>query len=329
MNDYPDTQKTDTALAKELLRPLSPQRQYFTNLMNAIAFGLTALALIPLVSILFEIMSKGIGGFKLEMLRNPVIEYGFANAIVGTVVMVTLGVLMSVPVGLMTGIFLAEFGKTNSIAQVIRFITSILSGVPSIVVGIFAYGVAVLSLKEFTAIAGGFALSVIMLPVIVLTTEEALKLIPVQQRLASAALGGTQFQTIFRVVVSSAIPSITTGVLLATARAAGETAPLLFTALFSLNWSPDLFNTTALSECFKFQCPPLPVDESTLVGWFKLWFPGLLEPTASLPVLIYNLYNDPDPEKSQLVWTTSIILLSLILCFSIMSRFVTSKSKVK
>jgi phosphate transport system permease protein len=133
-----------------------------------------------------------------------------------------------------------------------------------------------------------------MLPIIVLTTEEALKLIPTAQRLASAALGGTRFQTTFRVVVNAAIPGITTGVLLALARATGETAPLIFTALFSLDWSP-----------------------------------GLTSPTASLPVLIFNLYNDPSPERSQLVWTTSIVLLGLVLFVSLVSRLFTSQRRAK
>jgi phosphate transport system permease protein len=261
--------------------------------MNAIAFGFTALALIPLLSILWEILSKGAIGFKLSMLLNPVIENGFANAIVGTITMVAIGSLMSIPVGIMTGIFLSEFGQTNPVAHFVRFITKILTGVPSIVVGIFAYGVIVLVTKQFSALAGSFALAVIMLPVIILTTEEALKLIPTHQRLASAALGASRFNTTFRVVISGAIPGVTTGILLAVARAAGETAPLIFTALFSFDWSSDLFN-----------------------------------PTASLPVLIFNLYNDPDPQKNQLVWTTSIVLLSLVLFINLASRFVISKSRV-
>ncbi|NTW21505.1 MAG: phosphate ABC transporter permease PstA, partial [Nostocales cyanobacterium W4_Combined_metabat2_030] len=251
------------------------------------------LALLPLLSILWEIMSRGAIGFKLEMLFNPLIENGFANAILGTILMVSIGALLSIPVGIMTGIFLAEFSQSNPITQYVRFVTSIITGVPSIVVGMFAYGVIVLLTKGFSAIAGGFALAVIMLPVIVLTTEEALKLIPVSQRLASAALGGTRFQTTFRVIVSSAIPGITTGISLAIARAAGETAPLIFTALFSQNWSD-----------------------------------GLLSPTASLPVLIFNLYNNPDPAVNQLVWTTSIILLTLVLFFSLLSRLIAKKSKV-
>ncbi|RCJ27807.1 phosphate ABC transporter, permease protein PstA [Nostoc minutum NIES-26] len=282
----------EESLATELYKPLPTARLLFTYGMNAIAFAFTGLALIPLLSILWEILNRGISGFKPDMFVKSVIDYGFGNAILGTVTIVGIASLLSIPVGMLTGIFLAEFGQTNPTARVVRFITTILTGVPSIVVGVFAYGVIVLVTKGFSAIAGGFALAAIMLPVIVLTTEEALKLIPVEQRLASAALGGTRFQTTFRIVVTAAIPGITTGILLAVARAAGETAPLLFTALFSLDWSADL-----------------------------------LSPTASLPVLIFNLYNDPDPQKNQLVWTTSIVLLGLILCVSLVSRLVTRKRK--
>ncbi|TAF08163.1 MAG: phosphate ABC transporter permease PstA [Nostocales cyanobacterium] len=283
----------DESLSQELLSPLPTQRRIFTYAMNGLSFILSLLAFFPLASILWEIMSRGLSGFKPEMLFRPLIENGFANAILGTVLMVGLGALFSIPVGVMTGIFLAEFGKTNKITNFVRFLNSILTGVPSIVIGMFAYGVVVLVTKEFSAFAGGFALSVIMLPVIVLTTEEALKLIPIQQRLASAALGGTRFQTTFRIVVTAAIPGITTGISLAIARAAGETAPLLFTALFSQNWSD-----------------------------------GLMSPTASLPVLIFNLYNSPDPEINKLVWTTSIILLSLVLFFSIVSRLLSRRNRL-
>ncbi|ABA24112.1 phosphate ABC transporter membrane protein 2, PhoT family [Trichormus variabilis ATCC 29413] len=284
----------DQLLASELCSPLPPRRLFFTYVMNVIAFAFSALALIPLFSILWEIITRGIIGLKAEMFVKSVIDNGFGNAILGTITVVALGSLFSIPIGLFTGIFLAEFGQTSPLARFVRFIVSILTGVPSIVVGIFAYGLIVLATKQFSAIAGGFALATIMLPIIALTTEEALKLIPIDQRLASAALGGTRFQTTIRIVVTAAIPAITTGILLAVARAAGETAPLIFTALFSLDWSA-----------------------------------GLLGPTASLPVLIYNLYNDPDPQKNQLVWTTSIVLLGLVLSFSLLSRLVTRKKKIK
>ncbi|MFO5529026.1 MAG: phosphate ABC transporter permease PstA [Cuspidothrix sp.] len=289
MREYSNSE-IDQLIAADLSQSLPITRQLFTYLMNGLAFILSILALLPLLSILWEILSRGIAGFKIEMLFSPLIENGFANAILGTIIMVSIGALLSIPVGVMTGIFLAEFSQTNPFTQYVRFIATIITGVPSIVVGIFAYGVVVLVTKQFSAIAGGFALSVIMLPVITLTTEEALKLIPVPQRLASAALGGTRFQTTFRVIVNAAIPGITTGISLAIARAAGETAPLLFTALFSQNWSD-----------------------------------SLLSPTASLPVLIFNLYNNPDPEVNKLVWTTAIILLTIVLFFSLLSRLIAKK----
>jgi phosphate transport system permease protein len=284
--------------------------------MNGIAFGLSGLAILPLFSILWEILRRGLFGFKLDMLSRAVIDNGFANAILGTIIMVGIGALLSIPVGILTGIFLAEFSQTNPITQYVRFITSILTGVPSIVVGIFAYGVIVLLTKGFSALAGGFALAVIMLPVIVLTTEEALKLIPVSQRLASAALGGTRFQTTFRVIVTSAMPGITTGISLAIARASGETAPLLFTALFSQNWS---------AQFAEFKLFSLTSFPRALIQY--AW-DSSLSPTASLPVLIFNLYNNPDPEINQLVWTTAIILLTLVLFFSLLSRVIAKKSKL-
>ncbi|MEA5617386.1 phosphate ABC transporter permease PstA [Cronbergia sp. UHCC 0137] len=282
----------DESLVKELCTPLPSARKVFTYLMNGLSFALSLLAFFPLASIFWQIIVKGSSSFKLEMLYQPLIDNGFANAILGTILMVCIGGLLSIPIGIMTGIFLAEFAKASQAANFVRFITSILTGVPSIVVGMFAYGVVVLTTKEFSALAGGFALSVLMLPVIALTTEEALKLIPSDQRLASAALGGTRLQTILRVVITAAVPAITTGISLAVARAAGETAPLIFTALFSQNWSDNL-----------------------------------LSPTASLPVLIFNLYNNPDPEIGQLVWTASLILLSLALFFSLFSRLITKKGQ--
>lgn len=283
--------KINPQLLVDLSSPLSTKRMLFSYGMNAIAFIFTGLALIPLLSIVWEILWRGLSGLNPEIFLNAVIDNGSGNAILGSVTMLVIALLLSFPLGILTGIFLAEFGqKYPKIRFIVRFIANILTGVPSIVVGVFVYGVIVLVTKSFSAIAGGIALAVIMLPIIVLTTEEALKLIPTHQRLASAALGDTRLQTTFRVVVTAAIPGITTGVLLAIARAAGETAPLVFTALFSQNWSD-----------------------------------GLSSPTASLTVLIFNLYNDTDPNKNQLVWTTAIVLLSLVLCLNLIARLVTNK----
>ncbi len=279
-------------LVAELYSPLPLGRLLFNYGMNAIAFAFTLLALVPLLSVLWKIVTQGIGSLKPSIFTATVLDNGFANAIVGTLTMVGIAALISVPCGIMTGIYLSEIGSGTNIGRAVRFIASILTGVPSIVVGIFAYGVIVLRTKHFSAIAGGFSLAVLMLPIVVLTTEEALKLVPKSLRLGSAALGGTRFQTSFRVVFTAALPAITTGVLLAVARAAGETAPLIFTALFSFDWTKDL-----------------------------------VSPTASLSVLIFNLYNDPSPEKTALVWTAALVLVGMVLLISLVSRIVTSKRK--
>lgn len=290
----------EVPLTSELQRPLPVGRTFFSYFMNAIAFGLTGLALLPLLAILIEILRQGVPHLKWEVfvsLPAPVgltgVPNGFANAIMGTLIMVGIAALLSIPVGVMTAIFLAEFSQGSAIASGIRFITTVLSGVPSIVVGVFAYGVIVLATKHFSALAGGFALAVIMLPIVVLTTEEALKLVPVSQRLASAALGTSRFQTTFRVVVTAALPGIVTGILLAVARVSGETAPLLFTALFSQNWPQ-----------------------------------GLDSPSPSLSVMIFNYANSPFVEQNQLAWTASLVLVGMILLTSILSRLAT-RSRLK
>lgn len=296
-NSYNQRQIKES-IAAELCNPLPPSRSIFNGGMTAIAFILTGLALLPLLAILLEILRQGLPNLKWDVfVALPAavgvkdVPNGFGNAIVGTLMMVGIASLISIPIGLMTGIYLSEFGKASAIANVVRFITTILTGVPSIIAGVFAYGVLILNnITKFSAIAGGFALAVIMLPIVALTTEEALKLIPTSQRLASAALGGSRFQTTFRVVVSAAIPAITTGVLLAIARAAGETAPLLFTALFSQVWPDGLFN-----------------------------------PTPALSVLIYNYATSPFKEQNQMAWTAALVLVSMVLCVSILSRLVTRR----
>lgn len=290
---YPERQIHEL-LAAEVCKPLSTGRAIFNSGMTVLAFALTGLALLPLASVLIEILRQGLPRLKPEVfvsLPAPVgvtdVPDGFGNAILGTLIMVGIASLISIPIGLMTGIFLSEVGKGTAIGNGIRFFTSILTGVPSIIAGVFAYGVIVLTFKGFSAVAGGFALGVLMLPIVALTTEEALKLVPTSQRLASAALGANPFQTTFRVVVAAAVPAITTGTLLAVARAAGETAPLLFTALFSQVW-PD----------------------------------GLFSPTPALSVYIFNNATTPYTDKNQMAWTAAIVLVGLVLCISILSRLV-------
>ncbi len=296
-NPVPQESPRDNSLAAELCSPLPVARTFFNVGMTVVTFALTALALLPLFAILIEILHQGIPHLKWEVFTSlPAPEgmqgvpNGFANDIIGTLMMVGIASLLSIPFGVMTGIFLSEFGQGAAITSTVRFLTTILTGVPSIVVGVFAYGVIVLTTKGFSSLAGGFALSILMLPIVALTTEQALKLVPTSQRLASAALGASRLQTTFRIVVTAAIPAITTGILLAVARAAGETAPLIFTALFSQNW-PE----------------------------------GFFSPTPSLSVLIYNYAQSSFVEQNQMAWTASLVLVGLVLCISMISRLVTSK----
>jgi phosphate transport system permease protein len=288
---------TARSIVAKLTTPLSPARNLFDRGMTTLAFALTILGILPLVSVLWNIVTKGFSGLTGAMFTQPIIDDGFANAIAGTLTMVAIGACLSIPIGIATGIYLAEYEPTGKINRGIRFMTTILTGVPSIVVGIFTYDVIVLTTKKafdfsYSAVAGGISLAIIMLPIIALTTEEVLKLVPSTFRLASFGLGGSRFQTITKVILPTALPAISTGVLLAIARATGESAPLLFTALFAQDWAANI-----------------------------------LAPTASLPVLIFNLYNDPDPTKNQLVWTASLLLLGIVLVINLPSRLLTSRGR--
>lgn len=282
-----------------LRRSLPWERQFFSYGMTAIALLFTSIALLPLFSVFISILQQGLPLLKWEVftaLPAPAgmtdIPNGFANAILGTLLMVGIAAVISIPVGVITAVFLSEFSQGSAIAGFIRFVVTVLSGVPSIVVGVFAYSVIVLTTKQFSAWAGGFALGVIMLPIVVLSTESALNLVSKAQRLGSAALGGSRFQTTRRIVLASATPGIVTGALLAIARAAGETAPLIFTALYS-----------------------------------DFWPAGLNEPTPSMSVFIYNRANSPFIEQNQMAWTAALVLVAMILAVNLLSRFVTRRLK--
>ena len=287
--------KNSRSTDQTLDQPLPFTRSFFAIGMTVLAFVLTTIALLPLFAMILSIVSQGLPRFSWEVFTSLPAAMGeedqpngFANAIVGTLTMVGLAASVSVPFCIMTGIFLSEFAAGSKIANAIRFMTVLLSSVPSVIVGVFAYAVLVITTKQFSAIAGGFALAVIMLPIVSLTTEEALKLVPVPYRLGSSALGGTKFQTTFKIILPAALSGITTGVLLAVARAAGETAPLMFTALFS-----------------------------------QFWQEGLMSPTPSLPVLIYQYASSPFPEQNAIAWTASLVLLLLVLVISLLSRLFT------
>ena len=277
--------------------PSSP-RTLFGLVMSGIAGLFTILAIVPLFIILGYLLTKGISSLRPQVFTElpppPLVEGGgFGNAILGTVIMVGIGGLLSVPIGVMAAVYLSEFSKESKLANWIRFATNVLSGVPSIIIGVFAYSAVVLTTKQYSAWAGGFALAILMLPIIVRTTDEALKLVPQEVRQASIGVGANDYQTVLQVVLPAAIPAIITGVTLAVARAAGETAPLLFTALFTQYW-PD-------------------------------WGNFFVEPTASLAVLVYNFAIVPFNNQQELAWAAAFILVLLVLTTSIISRIATAK----
>ena len=212
---------------------------------------------------------------------------GFGNAIVGTVVMVGIAALISIPVGVLSAVFLAELGPNSRLAQAARFATKTLTGLPSILAGVFAYAVVVLLTGTYSAPAGGLALAVLMLPTVVLTAEEAIRAVPKITRDAAYGMGCTRSQVVWKVLLPTATPGILTGVMLAVARAAGETAPLLFTALFSSYWL------------------------------FEGGQPRLMQPTASLAVLIYNFAGMPFENQIELAWAASLVLVLMVLVINV------------
>lgn len=252
--------------------------------------GATVLALVPLGLVLYYVAQRGIGGLSLDFfteLPTPVGEPGggMANAIVGTLKLVGLACLFGIPPGVLAGIYLAELGD-NRFGRFVRFAADVMSGVPSITVGIFVYTMIVLATKSFSAYAGGVALAVLMLPTVTRTTEELLRLVPEALREAALGLGVSKWRSTLRVVLRTAAPGIATGVMLAVARVAGETAPLLFTA----------FNNS-------------------------FWSRGLDEPTASLPVQIYTYAVSPYDEWHQKAWAAALVLVTLVLILNVSARF--------
>ncbi len=247
------------------------------------------IALIPLVSVLYYVTSRGIGGINLDFfteLPKPVGEKGggMANAIVGTLKLVFLACAFGIPPGVMAGMYLAEFGHSR-FGKLVRFSADVMSGVPSITVGIFVYSLLVLRARHFSAWAGGIALAVLMLPTVTRTTEELLRLVPESLREAALGLGVPQWRATLRVMLRTAAPGIATGVMLAVARVTGETAPLLFTALSSSSWSN-----------------------------------GFGEPTASLPVSIYTYAVSPYEEWHRQAWAAALVLLLIVLLLNISAR---------
>ena len=279
---------------------MSSPRIIWRKSLNYVMLTLTGVAAFAVVSVLFLILGYLIwnGGTSLSLnfftqLPKPVGETGggMANAIVGSLKLLFLAAVMGLPVGLLAGVYLAEFGgKTFSF--IVRYTTDLLNGVPSIVIGIFAYSLVVLPVKHFSALAGGVALGIMVIPITVRSTEEFLRAVPGNMREAAMALGASKWKTIATVVLPAASGGILTGMLLALARVAGETAPLLFTAFGNRFWSQ---------------------------GWGQ--------PIASLPVMIYTYAVAPYDDWHRKAWAAGLVLLALVLLSNLGARFILARSK--
>ena len=259
-------------------------------------------AAVPLVSVLYMLIVRGGARLTWEALTAlPPAGFemggGFGNALLGTIVMVGLGGLISIPLGVLAAVYLAELGPTTRLAQAARFATKTLTGLPSILAGVFAYAAVVLLTGTYSAPAGGLALAVLLLPTVVLTAESALKAVPKITRDAAYGMGCTRAQVVWKVLLPTAGPGIITGVMLAVARAAGETAPLLFTALFSSYWL------------------------------FEGGRPHLMQPTASLAVLIYNFSSSPFDNQIELAWTAALVLVIIVLFVNLAGQSLTSRAE--
>jgi phosphate transport system permease protein len=268
------------------------------KLLSTVFVGFCALsvlvALVPLAFILFFVVSQGVQALNWDFftkMPKPVGEPGggMANAIVGTLLVTGLGSLFAIPVGVLSGVYMSEYAGTR-FASVVRFAADTLNGVPSIVIGVFVYGIAVLPFKQFSALAGGLALGIMMIPIIARTTEELLLLVPGTMREGALALGATRAGAVFSVVLPAALPGIVTGVVLALARIAGETAPLLFTA-FS-----NRFFTTSLDQ-----------------------------PIATLTVMVYTYAISPYEDWHRQAWAGALVLVMIVLVCSLLARFATRR----
>jgi phosphate transport system permease protein len=264
-------------------------------LRDRLLVGLCVLALlaaiVPLVLVLRDVVLIGAAHVSWEFLTGlpqpPTVGGGgWANAIGGTVIVVGLALFIGVPIGVGTGIYMSEYGN-NLLGRGARFLSEVMAGLPSIVAGIVAYGLIVVTMGRFSALSGGVALALLFIPIVAITTQEALALVPRDQREASLALGMAEAPTTLRVVLPAAMGNVLTGIMIATARIAGETAPLLFTA----------FNS-------------------------RFWLEGLDRPTATVPVNIYAYAISPFPQWHNQAWAGAFVLLALVLVTNVTARTV-------
>lgn len=288
--------RTSTVSARAgagLGRSLGNARTLLDRALTVFAFFLSAVALFPLFSVLYMLLARGGALLNLGLFTELVPGAGMdgggiGNAILGTLVVVVIASALSLPLGFLAAVYLAEYGGDSKLAVSVRFAGKVLTGMPSILAGVFAYASVVVTLGSFSALAGGVAMAVLMVPTVMLTAEQALRSVPSRMKLAALGMGATRAQMVWRVLVPTAIPGILTGVMLALARAMGETAPLLFTALFS-----------------------------------DYWFEGNLKaPIASLAVLIYNFSGSPFEHLVKLAWAASLVLVVLVLTLNVAAQLI-------
>lgn len=270
------------------------------HLMNGVMLGLTGVCTVLIASVLLFILGyllvNGARNLNLAFfteLPKPVGEVGggMANAVLGSAKVLAMATVIGVPIGFLGGVYLAEYGN-KSFAFVVRYVTDLLNGVPSIVIGIFAYTLVVLRVKHFSALAGGMALGLMMIPIAVRSTEEFLRAVPNGLREGALALGTPKWRALATVVIPAAKDGIITGIMLNLARVAGETAPLLFTSLNNMFWSP-----------------------------------GVNQPTSTLPVMIYTYSLSPYDDWHRQAWAAGFVLLMLILTINVSARMILARSR--
>jgi phosphate transport system permease protein len=293
----PDNRVTTVATDETVRLKMQTKRKMVNLLALALSLSAMAFGLFWLIWILYTTVTLGVGGLSVELFTEmtpPPGETGggLANAIVGTLMMVGFATLLGTPLGIMAGVHLAESRKDNKLAACVRFINDILLSAPSIVIGLFVYAVMVKQMGHFSAWAGVVALALIQIPIVIRTTENMLRLVPDALREAAFALGTPKWKMVMSITIRASYAGILTGILLSVARIAGETAPLLFTALSNQFWNADM-----------------------------------MKPMANLPVVIYNFALSPFAEWQQLAWAGVFLITMGVLGLNILARSLLKNSK--
>jgi len=292
------TNKDYKSIIQSEIEKNAKKRKIVNNIVTVILFGFVIIAIIPLVSILIDVFRNGVAAFNLNFLTLPPGSIGSSNggigpAIQGTFIIVGLASIIGVPVGVLAGVYLSEYASSSrfkKFAYFVRLFNDVMTGIPSVVIGIVGYITIVLTLGSFSIVAGAFALSIIMIPIVTRVTEETLKLVPNSLREAGYALGMAKWKVVWHIVIKGSKSGITTGVVLAMSRIAGETAPLIMTILGT-----------------------------------SLFFHSLNSPVDALPLRIWRLASQPYPFAHQQGWGAALVLILIVLSLTIALRMVSQK----